>query len=116
MLWAARIGGGFQHPRDMGQAEVERFLTMLATEKQVSPATHRQALNALLFLYRQVLGLELSWMQQIGRPSERKRIPVVLTVQEVQSVLSLMTGTEALMAALLYGSGLRLREALGLRT
>ena len=54
-------------------------------------------------------------MQQIGRPPERKRIPVVLTVQEVQSVLSLMTGTEALMAALLYGSGLRLCEALGLR-
>ena len=115
VLWAARSGGEFRHPRDMGQPEVEGFLTMLATEKQVAPATHRQALNALLFLYRQVLGMELPWMQQIGRPPERKRIPVVLTVQEVQSVLGLMTGTEALMAALLYGSGLRLREALGLR-
>ena len=99
----------------MGQAEVEGFLTMLATEKKVAPATHRQALNALLFLYRQVLGVELPWMQQIGRPPERKRIPVVLTVQEVQSILALMAGTEALMAALLYGSGLRLSEALGLR-
>jgi integron integrase len=99
----------------MGQAEVEGFLTMLANEKQVAPATHRQALNALLFLYRQVLGVELPWMQQIGRPPERKRIPVVLTKQEVQAVLSLMAGTEALLAALLYGSGLRLREALALR-
>jgi integron integrase len=115
VLWAARSGGEFRHPRDMGQPEVEGFLTMLATEKQVAPATHRQALNALLFLYRQVLGMELPWLQQIGRPPERKRIPVVLTVQEVQSLLGLMTGTEALMAALLYGSGLRLREALGLR-
>jgi len=115
VLWAAHSGGGFRHPRDLGQAEVEGFLTMLATEKQVSPATHRQALNALLFLYRQVLGIELPWMQQIGRPPERKRIPVVLTVQEVQTLLSQMVGTEALLAALLYGSGLRLREALGLR-
>nr|QZL14096.1 integron integrase [uncultured bacterium] len=115
VLWTARSGGGFRHPREMGQAEVEGFLTMLATEKKVAPATHRQALNALLFLYRQVLGVELPWMQQIGRPPERKRIPVVLTVPEVQSILALMVGTEALMAALLYGSGLRLSEALCLR-
>jgi integron integrase len=115
VLWSARSSGGFRHPREMGQTEVEGFLTMLATEKQVAPATHRQALNALLFLYRQVLGMELPWMQQIGRPPERKRIPVVLTVQEVQALLGQMEGTEALLAALLYGSGLRLREALGLR-
>jgi integrase len=115
VLWVARSNGGFRHPREMGQAEVEGFLTMLATEKQVAPATHRQSLNALLFLYRQVLGMELPWMQQIGRPPERKRIPVVLTVKEVQALLGQMVGTEALLAALLYGSGLRLREALGLR-
>jgi integron integrase len=115
VFWTARSGGSFRHPREMGQTDVEGFLTMLAMEKQVSPATHRQALNALLFLYRQVLGMELPWLQQIGRPPERKRIPVVLTVREVQAMLGLMTGTEALMAALLYGSGLLLREALGLR-
>lgn len=63
VLWAARSHDGFRHPREMGQTEVEGFLTMLATEKQVEPATHRQALNALLFLYRQVLGMELPWMQ-----------------------------------------------------
>lgn len=67
----------------MGQVEVEGILTVLATKKQVSSATHRQALNALLFLYRRVLGMELPLMEQIGRPPERKRIPVVLTVQEV---------------------------------
>lgn len=115
VLWAARTHGGFRHPRDMGQVEVEGFLSMLANEKQVSPATHRQALNALLFLYRQVLGVELPWMNDIGRPPERKRIPVVLSPQEVQRVLELMTGTESMLASLLYGSGLRLREALGLR-
>jgi integrase len=59
VLWAARMGGSFRHPRDMRHTKAERYLTLLATEKRVSPATHRQALNALLFLYRQVLGLEL---------------------------------------------------------
>ena len=58
-LWKARSSGGFRHPREMGQAEVEDFLSMLATEKRVAPATHRQALNALLFLYRQVLNMGL---------------------------------------------------------
>lgn len=115
VLWAARSFGGFRHPSDMGQAEVKGFLTMLATEKQVATATHRQALHAPLFLHRQVLGLELPWVQQIGCPPERKRIPVALTVQEVQSLLSHRAGTEALLAALLFGSGWRLREALGLR-
>lgn len=105
MLWVARSHDGFRHPHEMGQTEVEGFLTMLATEKQVAPATHRQALSALLFLNRQVLSMELSWMQQIGRSPERKRIPVVLTVQEVQTLLLQMAGTEVLLAALLYGSG-----------
>lgn len=87
VLWVARSGVSFRPPGEVEQAEVEGYRTMLAVEKQVAPATHRQALIALLFLYRQVLGMELPWMQQIGRPPERKRIPVVLTVLEVQSVL-----------------------------
>ena len=107
--------GGMRHPRELGSAEVEAFLTMLANERQVSPATHRQALNALLFLYRQVLGMDLPWMQQIGRPPERKRIPVVLTQDEIQRVLSMMVGEEAVLARLLYGAGLRLNEGLSLR-
>lgn len=93
VLWTARQGSqGFRHPRLLGQAEVEGFLTMLATERRVAPATHRQALNALLFLYRQVLGMELPWMQNIGRPPERKRVPTVLSVTEVRQVLDLMHG------------------------
>jgi integron integrase len=104
-----------RHPRTMGQAEVEAFLTMLAVERQVSPATHRQALNAILFLYKEVLGQDLPWLQSIGRPPERKRIPVVLTVAEVQSVLALMAGTEGILARLLYGTGMRLAEGLNLR-
>lgn len=104
-----------RHPKEMGSAEVEAFLTMLANERQVSPSTHRQALNASLFLYRDVLCLDLPWLQKIGRPPERKRIPVVLTVAEVQMVLGLMRGVEGLMARLLYGTGMRLNEGLTLR-
>jgi site-specific recombinase XerD len=99
----------------MGQPDVEAFLTMLANERQVSPATHRQALNALLYLYKQVLRQDLPWLQSIGRPPERKRIPVVLTEAEVQAVLALMAGVEGTMARLLYGTGMRLAEGLGLR-
>ena len=94
VLWSAK-NGGMRHPKEMGVAEVEAFLTMLANERQVSPSTHRQALNAILFLYRDVLCLDLPWLQKIGRPPERKRIPVVLTLAEVQMVLDLMrTGVE----------------------
>ncbi|HEY3049625.1 MAG TPA: integron integrase [Polaromonas sp.] len=112
--WHGRHGT-MRHPRDMGKAEVEGFLTMLANERQISPATHRQALNALLFLYKQVLEQDLPWMQSIGRPPERKRIPVVLTVTEVQSVLALIDGVEGVLARLLYGTGMRLAEGLSLR-
>lgn len=114
VLWCAK-SGGMRHPKEMGVAEVEAFLTMLANERQVSPSTHRQALNAILFLYRDVLCLDLPWLQQIGRPPERKRIPVVLTVAEVQMVLGLMQGVEGLMARLLYGTGMRLSEGLSMR-
>lgn len=112
--WHGR-NGTMRHPKDMGKPEVESFLTMLANERQVSPATHRQALNALLFLYKQVVGQDLTWLQSIGRPPERKRVPVVLTVPEVQSVLGLMEGVEGTLARLLYGTGMRLAEGLNLR-
>ena len=114
VLWSARQGG-MRHPKELGSAEVQAFLTMLANERQVSPATHRQALNALLFLYRQVLSLDLPWMQQIGRPPERKRIPVVLTVAEVLLVFAHLRGVESILARLLYGTGLRLAEGLSIR-
>ncbi len=114
-MCAARNHDGFLHLREMRQADEAGFLAVLATEKQVARATHCQALNALLFPYRQVLGTDLPSLQQIGRPRERNRRSVVLTVQDSQTLLSHMVGAEALLAALLHVSGLRLREALGSR-
>lgn len=107
---------GLRHPRDMGVTEVRAFLTMLATERRVSASTHNQALSALLFLYRQVLGIELPWMQELQRPSAARRIPAVLTPDETAALLSHMQGTIAVVARLLYGTGMRLMEALRLRT
>ena len=86
--WHGR-NGSVRHPKDMGKPEVESFRTMLANERQVSPATHRQALNALLFLYKQVIGQDLEWMNSIGRPPESKRVPVVLTIPEVQCAIGI---------------------------
>jgi integron integrase len=106
---------GLRHPEEMGQAEVEAFLSHLANERHVSPSTHRQALSALMFLYKEVLGADLPWMQEIGRPLPRPRIPVVLTVPEVQRVLREMSGETGLVARLLYGTGMRLMEGLRLR-
>jgi site-specific recombinase XerD len=74
----------------MGSAEVERFLTHLATDHHVSPATHRQALSALLYLYREVLDVDLPWMEELDRPAMRNRIPAVLTVDEVRRRLGAM--------------------------
>jgi integron integrase len=107
---------GMRHPRDMGADEVRAFLTMLATERRVSASTHNQALSALLFLCRQVLGIELSWMQELQRPSTIRRIPTVLTPDEVAAVLSRMEGTIAVVARLMYGTGMRLMEAMRMRT
>ena len=92
----------------MGSAEVESFLSHLATERHVAPSTHKQALAALLFLYRQVLDIDLPWMQQIGRPKSPVRIPVVLSRVEVARLLEQAEPPFSVMAARLYGAGLRL--------
>jgi integron integrase len=104
-----------RHPRDLGAAEVEQFLTHLAVHRKVSAATQNQALQALLFLYRHVLEIELPWLNRITRASHQKRLPVVLTRTEVRALLAQLQGTPWLVASLLYGSGLRLTEALRLR-
>jgi integron integrase len=104
-----------RHPRDMGAPEVEAFLTMLAEQRNVSASTHNQALSALLFLYREVLAVDLPWLDGIKRPTHAKRIPSVLTKDEVAGVLSQMDGVTALLARLLYGTGMRLMEGLRLR-
>jgi integron integrase len=106
---------GLRHPKDMGKHDVEAFLSHLANERKVAPSTHRQALSALLFLYKEVLSIELPWMQEIGRPPERKRIPSVLTLPEIQQVLGRLQGVSLLLARLLYGTGMRLQEGLSLR-
>jgi len=85
-----------RHPRDMGAPEVEAFLSMLANERKVSASTHNQALSALLFLYREVLTIALPWMDDIKRPAHTKRIPSVLTKDEVAGVLAHMDGIPAL--------------------
>lgn len=104
-----------RHPAEMGGPEVEAFLTWLASERGVSVSTHRQALSALLFLYGKVLGVQLPWMDTIARPQPRRRLPVVLSAQEVAAVLALMEGEHRLLAQVLYGTGMRLTEGLRLR-
>jgi integron integrase len=106
---------GRRHPRDLGPAELEAFLTHLAVNAKVSASTQNQALQALLFLYRQVLGIELPWLANVTRASRPKRLPIVLSAAEVRAVLSHLEGTSWLIANLLYGSGLRLMEAHRLR-
>ena len=103
------------HPKDMGAEQVEAFLTYLAVERNVSASTQNQAKSALLYLYKEVLGVELPWLDNVTQAKVPKCLPVVLTQAEVQAVLSRMDGTMWLIASLLYGSGLRIMEALRLR-
>jgi site-specific recombinase XerD len=106
---------GLRHPREMGAAEVEVFLSHLASDRHVSPSTHRQALSAIPILYKEVLDTELPWVQQIGRPQARQRVPVVLSREEVARLLPHVAGVYGLVARLLYGAGLQLIEGLRLR-
>ena len=106
---------GKRHPREMGEAEVTSFLSYLATERHVSASTQNQALNAILFMYRKVLKRDLDWLDGIVRAKKPRRLPVVLTHDEVQEILRCMRGIPLLMASLLYGAGLRLLECARLR-
>lgn len=104
-----------RHPRELGAKEVEAFLTHLAVEGKVAAATQNQALSALLFLYREVLEMDLPWLDGVVRAKRPARLPVVLTRNEVNAVLMRMEGTHGLMARLLYGTGMRLMECVRLR-
>jgi integron integrase len=106
---------GKRHPAEMGAEEITRFLSSLATERHVSASTQNQALSAVLFLYRYVLNQEVPWLDDLVRAKRPQRLPVVWTRDEVKKVLDQLTGTKWLMAALLYGAGLRLLECLQLR-
>lgn len=106
---------GLKHPKLMGAPEVERYLTHLATTRKIAPSTHKQALAAILFLYREVLAIELPWMGDIGRPKTSQHVPVVLSREEVASLLASLDPDYLLICSLLYGAGLRLQECLTLR-
>lgn len=105
----------YRHPQDMGASEVEAFLSDLAVRRDVSASTQNQALSAILFLYKQVLQIELPWLEGVIRAKRSQRLPVVLTREEVASVLAQLDGTLWLVGSLLYGSGMRLMEVLRLR-
>ncbi len=106
---------GMRHPADMGAAEVEAFLSMLANQRDVAGSTQNQALAALLFLYKQVLGIDLPWLDGITRAKKPARLPVVLSQAEVAAVIGHNRGVNGLVIRLLYGTGMRLMEALRLR-
>jgi integron integrase len=115
--WARRYirFHGLRHPQEMGPVELTAFLTHLAVQRQVSASTQAQARSALLFLYRQVLGLQLPWLEEVVVAKAARRLPVVLTPGEVRALLAELSGTMGLVGALLYGTGMRLMEALRLR-
>jgi integron integrase len=106
---------GKRHPADMGAPEVTAFLSWLATEREVAAATQNQALSALLFLYKQVLGKDLPWLNDIVRAKRPVRLPTVLTQAEMARLLEHLHGSAAIMGGLLYGAGLRQIECLTLR-
>jgi integron integrase len=106
---------GKRHPRELGGPEVEAFLTDLAVSRNVTAATQNLALSAILFLYREVLEIELPWLDDIQRAKKPARLPTVLTSREVSDLLAQMEGVTGLMARLLYGTGMRLMECVRLR-
>jgi integron integrase len=106
---------GKRHPAEMGRAEVEAFLTHLAVDAKVAASTQNQALSSLLFLYRDVLELDIGWLTDVVRARRPERLPVVLSAEEVRRVLAHLEGQHLLMANLMYGSGLRVMETLRLR-
>ncbi len=106
---------GKKHPDDMGPEEVSAFISHLAVERKVSASTQNQALSALLFLYREVLGRDLPWLQDLTRAKRTVKVPVVLTVAETTALLENLRGVPWLVASLLYGGGLRLMEGLRMR-
>jgi integron integrase len=115
--WIRRFIGfhGKRHPVELGPAEVEAFLTDLAVTRTVSASTQNQAKSALLFLYREVLDIELPWLDHIDKAKTPARLPVVLTRAEVARVLSRLRGVHALLGRLLYGTGMRVMEGMRLR-
>lgn len=114
-VWRFVLANNRRHPRDLEGRHVEAFLTSLAMKGKVAAATQNQALAALLFLYREVLRVQLPWMENLVRAKQPRRVPTVLSREEVGRLLAMLDGQVWLMAALLYGTGMRLMECLRLR-
>lgn len=106
---------GMRHPREMGAADVDAYLSHLATDREVSASTQNQALHAILFLYKEVLDIDLPWLNDVTRAKASKRLPCVLSRAEVAALLAHTSGTAGLVVRLLYGTGMRLMEGLRLR-
>lgn len=104
-----------RHPKDMGEIEISLFLTNLAVERKVAASTQNQALSALLFLYKHVLNQKLEWLDNVVRAKQPKRLPVVLTQNEITDILGQLKGIDGLIAKLIYGTGMRKMECLRLR-
>lgn len=117
LYWIKRfiLHFGKRHPKELGETEIESFLTFLAIEDEVAASTQNQAFNALLFLYKEVLGRDLGRIGDIVRANRPKRLPVVFTKSEVRAILAQLEGTPHMIVSLLYGCGLRLDECLRLR-
>ena len=115
--WIKRfiVANGKRHPRDMGAVDVERFLTTLAVQGEVAASTQNQALSALLFLYREVLAIQLPWMEDVVRAKRPRRLPTVLSHEEIRALLAQLDGRPWLLVSVLYGTGMRLMECLRLR-
>jgi integrase len=114
VCWFVRFHG-LRHLAEMGALEVQAFLSYLTNERRVAVSTHKQALCALLFLYKNVLRMDLPGMNELYRPTRPPKRPTVLTLAEVEATLSQMSGTDALVARVLYGTGMRLMEGMMLR-
>ena len=112
--WARRyiLFHGKQHPARLGKEAIEAFLSHLAVDRRVAPSTQNQALNGILFLYRHVLEMDVPWLEDVVRAAPRKRVPVVLDPDEVRAILGLLRPPHDRIVGLLYGSGLRINEAL----
>lgn len=106
---------GLQHPSELGAADVEAYLNHLVNSRNLSKSTHGQALHGLLYLYRRVLGIDLPWLHELRAPKPSKRLPVVLSQAEVRRLWPNLVGTNGLVLKLMYGTGLRVNEALRLR-
>ena len=115
--WARRfiLYHGKRHPLTMGAAEIEAFLSHLVNQRNVAASTHQQALAALLFLYGEVLRVDLPWLGEIGRPKKPRRLPAVLTADEVRRLFAHLDGNHQLMARFIYGCGLRMMECVRMR-